>query len=1145
MGKRAGRHRRVRLGRGWVLPILGVAAATVAVVGHGGGGASAGGGAGNGRVSTAASGVGRLVEPSKLPVGGSRTPREEPEPEADANLDRQKAFARTAALPAKPPIARPQTAGGSGPRISGNGLLLLQRQWSGNAFADSTSGFFAPPDTQVAAGFDEVVETTNDTMRVYSKGGTPLATFDLSAFFGAASDQNGADNKIVFDALAFRYYMAELLVNRDASRNVTGSQIKLAVSQSANPLGSWCVYTFGFFTDTSGNLLDQPKLGFSNDKITITENTNGGSSEKMDVTSKGDALAGCAGIAGTGFGMTAFNVMPVISLSGVDDQLAVFNDGGSTASVLDITGTPGVSAVSFTQTNRSIFGLSIPPQGVQPPFPGGGTAPIDTGDNRFQTAVFQNGTIWVGADDACNPGDGNHSCMRFDSFDANNGFSVGENEIADAGHDLYDPAISVDSSGDLFFTYTISGPSTFATMQSGATTLPFSGSFPAFNDFSGSATYQCSACTFPDGSLRPRWGDYSGAARDPNEPSTIWLAAEFGAIAGSFFPSDSWDTGVAAETLDVPFTVGRSPSSGPSTGGTVVDVRGGGFVSGGTSVAFGGAAASSVSFVSTEELLATTPAHGPGHVGIVAHTANGDGTDFSLGFDYLPTVASVSPPAGPTSGGNPVHVTGSGFAGASSVSFGGTAATFTVTDDGDITATAPSHSAGTVDVQVTTNGETSPTSSGDQYTYVAPPTVTGVHPDAGPAGGGTNVRVDGTDFVSGSTVKFGGAATGPVTFVSPAELKLHAPAHAAGVVDVRVTTPGGTSATSNADKYAYGPPAVSGVGPAAGPTAGGTVVRVSGSNFSPSATVRFGGNASGTVTFVSGTQLKAVAPPHAAGTVDVTVTTGAGTSPLSSADEYTYDGPPSVTAVSPNAGATGGGNTVQITGANFVSGATVEFGSTASGTVTFVSATQLKALAPAHAAGVVDVTVSTPGGTSATSAADRYAFGAPRVSSVTPNAGATGGGNTVQVVGSSFVPGATVKFGSVAAGSVTYVSPTLLKVVAPAHAAAVVDVTVTTHAGASAHVDGDLYAFGAPAVGSISPTSGPAGGGTTVTITGKRFVPGAIVKFGSVPSVSVTFVSSTTLKARSPAHAVGTVDVRAVTDAGPGPISAADRYTYR
>src|SRR5581483_8881808 len=206
---------------------------------------------------------------------------------------------------------------------------------------------------------------------------------------------------------------------------------------------------------------------------------------------------------------------------------------------------------------------------------------------------------------------------------------------------------------------------------------------------------------------------------------------------------------------------------------------------------------------------------GPGHVGIVAHTANGDGTDFSLGFDYLPTVASVSPPAGPTSGGNPVHVTGSGFAGASSVSFGGTAATFTVTDDGDITATAPSHSAGTVDVQVTTNGETSPTSSGDQYTYVAPPTVTGVHPDAGPAGGGTNVRVDGTDFVSGSTVKFGGAATGPVTFVSPAELKLHAPAHAAGVVDVRVTTPGGTSATSNADKYAYGPPAVSGVGPAA------------------------------------------------------------------------------------------------------------------------------------------------------------------------------------------------------------------------------------------------------------------------------------------------------------------------------------------
>jgi len=1135
--------KRPRLGRGWFLVALAAAAVPIAVFGSGGG--AAGGGPGGGGASPAsASGVGRLVEPSKLPAVSSRTPREEPEPENEANLARQKALAKTAVLPAKPPLSSPRTARGGGPKISGNGNFLLQTQWAGNAFGDSTSGFWAPPDTQLAAGYNDVVETTNDTMRVYSKGGSTLQTIDLNSFYSVASDQNETDNKIVFDGLAGRYYMAGLLVNTDASNNVTGSQIKLAVSQSSDATGSWCVYTFGFFTDTSGNLLDQPKIGFSNDKITITENTNGGSSEKMDVTSKGDALAGCGGIAGAGFNFTAFNVMPVISLTGTDDQYAVYNDGGSTASILDITGNPGVSAVSFTTTNKTIAGLSIPPQGSQPAFSGGGTAPIDTGDNRYQTAIYRNGIIRVAADDACNAGGGNHSCMRFDSFDTGNSFNVGENELGSSGEDLYFPAISLDSSGDIFFTYTISSSSRYPTMQTGASTLPFGASYAAINNFSGDSTYQCDFCKNKDGSLRPRWGDFSGAARDPNNSSTIWLAAEYGATSSLGQGSNGWSTGVAAETLDVSFAAGRSPASGPSSGGTFVDITGGRFVNGGTSVLFGGTGSPFVSFTSTEELLAETPAHAPGHVGIVTHTANGDGFDFTGGFDYLPTVSGVSPTVGPTGGGTSVHITGSGFSGASGVTFGGTAASFSVTNDGNITATSPAHSAGTVDVQVTTNGETSPTSFGDQYTYVAPPAVTGVHPDAGPTGGGTNVRIDGANFTSDATVKFGSTAAGPVTFVSSTQLKLHAPAHAAGVVDVRVTTPGGTSAASNADKYAYGAPTVTAVSPTAGPTAGGTVVQITGTNFSPSATVKFGGNTSGTVTFLTGTQLKAVAPSHAAGKVDVTVTTGAGTSATSSADKYAYDGPPSVTALSPNAGATGGGNTVQVTGTNFVSGATVKFGGSASGTVTFMSATQLKAVAPAHSAGVVDLTVSTPGGTSATSNSDKYAYGAPKVTSITPNAGPTGGGTTVQISGGNFVPGAVVKFGSTASASVTFVSPTLLKAVAPAHSAAVVDVTVVTGAGTSATSNADKYAFGPPAVTSVSPTSGPTGGGTTVTVNGKFFVPGATVKFGSTASATVTFVSPTQLKAIAPAHAAGTVDVKVATNAGSSATSSADKYTY-
>ena len=53
---------------------------------------------------------------------------------------------------------------------------------------------------------------------------------------------------------------------------------------------------------------------------------------------------------------------------------------------------------------------------------------------------------------------------------------------------------------------------------------------------------------------------------------------------------------------------------------------------------------------------------------------------------------------------------------------------------------------------------------------------------------------------------------------------------------------------------------------------------------------------------------------------------------------------------------------------------------------------------------------------------------------------------------------------------------------------------------------------------SFTPTSGITG--TTVTITGKNFVPGAKVKFGSKASPKVTFVSKTELKAVAPNGAV-------------------------
>src|SRR5947209_2311919 len=207
-------------------------------------------------------GVGRLVNPRLLPKSnGKRTPLEM-ERDVPPGYFEAKELAKTETLPLKTPFAQPHVisknlrlplkqrssrvsplSGHPGerpdqaypssatqpPPILGNGFLLDQEQFVGNQFCDVGSSCFAPPDTQLAAGFNEIVETTNNTMRVFSKGGTVLQTNDLTPFFGAAPDQTSTDNKVVFDSGAGRYYMANLQVNNLA--NPTGSQIKMGVSQ--------------------------------------------------------------------------------------------------------------------------------------------------------------------------------------------------------------------------------------------------------------------------------------------------------------------------------------------------------------------------------------------------------------------------------------------------------------------------------------------------------------------------------------------------------------------------------------------------------------------------------------------------------------------------------------------------------------------------------------------------------------------------------------------------------------------------------------------------------------------------------------------------------------------------------------------------
>ncbi|MFD5142681.1 IPT/TIG domain-containing protein [Streptomyces sp. NPDC058401] len=181
----------------------------------------------------------------------------------------------------------------------------------------------------------------------------------------------------------------------------------------------------------------------------------------------------------------------------------------------------------------------------------------------------------------------------------------------------------------------------------------------------------------------------------------------------------------------------------------------------------------------------------------------GDGLIVFTFTQNTPTITSVTPNSGPTTGGTAVTITGTDLTGATTLDFGGVPAAGVSCAATSCTATAPAHAAGVVHVRVTTPGGTSPVAAADQYTYLVPaPVVTSVSPSSGPATGGTVVTVTGTDLTGASTIVFGGTAAAGVTCTATS-CTATAPAHAAGVVHVQVTTPGGTSAINAADQYTY------------------------------------------------------------------------------------------------------------------------------------------------------------------------------------------------------------------------------------------------------------------------------------------------------------------------------------------------------
>ena len=503
-----------------------------------------------------------------------------------------------------------------------------------------------PPNEDIAAGPTDLVEVVNSTMDVFSRAGALLGRADLNSFMHVRSGYHSSDPRVIYDAGSARFFVTITEVPNvfsSPSDCPAMAPVEIAVSESSNPLPftSWFVYGLphAIFGGSTGQPLsefgDQPGLGVDTNTITVTFNDftcdlqwNG---SEVDILQKSDYEHDSGSHPLYYFYDGPFAPQPVQAIGTMATHYVVTNEGdcyGSACSPVanvDIfTGTPeGQNITQQASADPTMTETFIDNgTGFLTPADQEGTGlQLQTNDDRFLNAVWENGEIWTADGTNCTPsGDTTlRDCLDYVEIAANSAGTVGStltnqlNNVGVNGADLFYPAVSLDASGNLFTVYDELSTTMFPSIM--AATVPSGGStLSGAQLLHTSSTYYDPTSWFPEAcdSEGCRWGDYSGAAQDPANPKDVWVVSgsEDGTIEGICATANScWNTRIDQLTLAGPTITSLTPPSGPVVGGQTVTVRGFEFAPD-TTVTFNGSGIA-ISSLTPESFTFVTPAGPP------------------------------------------------------------------------------------------------------------------------------------------------------------------------------------------------------------------------------------------------------------------------------------------------------------------------------------------------------------------------------------------------------------------------------------------------------------------------------------------------------------------------------------------------------
>lgn len=611
--------------------------------------------------------------------------------------------------------------------------------------------YWSPPDTSGAVGPNNYVEAVNTEFAVYNKtGGLIAGPIDLKSLWAGTSDlcrvNDDGDPIVVYDQLANRW-----LISQFAVEDPNNYHECIAVSKTGDPAGAYWAYDF-LISDRRFN--DYPKIGVWPDAYYATFNDSIGNDFAGITVAAFDRTrmlngqnASVRAFQTTFPTQQEYSMLPadltgrlqppagspalfVESLDGQPDHLEVWsfhvNFAGSGSSFTRLV---KLNTAAF-DANLCGFDLDCLPQ------PGTSSGLDAISDRVMQPLAYRNfgGHESMVVNQTVDVNGQDRAGIRWYELRRSNG---GAWAIAQQG--TYTPdssnrwmgSMAMDGNGNIALGYSVSSHSVFPSIRY-ATRLA--------GDPAG--RLDAEATMLAGGGSQTseghRWGDYSTMLIDPVDDCTFWYAGEYYSATAEL----DWRTRIGR--FKIPSCVGVtgfSPLSGDA--GVRVTVTGIGFTSA-SQVKFSDVTAPTT-YVSPTTLTATVPAGSrTGQISVSTGANTGvSAATFTVPTSVpAPTLGSFAPAGGIT--GSSVTISGTSFAGATSVKFNGIPAlSYSLLSASSISAKVPDGATSGL-VSVTTPSGTA-TGSGN---YTVTLSVTGFLPASGRAG--TRVRIGGVGFNKGS-----------------------------------------------------------------------------------------------------------------------------------------------------------------------------------------------------------------------------------------------------------------------------------------------------------------------------------------------------------------------------------------------------------